>query len=148
MKRNGFTLIELLIVIAIIGILASLILASVATSRKKARDASVKNAVSQIRWQAEIAYDSLGGSYEDWTQVSEIQTELGILTAEIEKQHKQANIVTIRETQIQNYCVSVPQVLNSNKYYCLDASGILKNTGSACPADPNEDGDPIFKCPS
>ncbi len=115
MKRNGFTLIELLIVIAIIGILASLILASVATSRKKARDASVKNAVSQIRWQAEIAYDRPGGSYEEGTQASEIQTEWVMLTAENKHQHKKQNIDTTRKKQTNKYCIRIHHIHTSNK---------------------------------
>jgi prepilin-type N-terminal cleavage/methylation domain-containing protein len=61
--RRGFTLIELLVVIAIIGILSSVVLASLNTARSKGNDASIKTAFSTIRKQVEIDYDNLGGSY-------------------------------------------------------------------------------------
>lgn len=49
-KRNkGFTLIELLVVIAIIGILSSVVLASLNSARKKARDSRRASDLRQIQ---------------------------------------------------------------------------------------------------
>lgn len=58
LKNNaGFTLIELLIVIAIIGILASFILANMAESRAQARDAERLNDMKQIQVALELYYN-------------------------------------------------------------------------------------------
>lgn len=56
-NSKGFTLIELLVVIAIIGILSSVVLASLNTARGKGSDAAIKANLAQIRAQAEIVYD-------------------------------------------------------------------------------------------
>jgi prepilin-type N-terminal cleavage/methylation domain-containing protein len=59
-KQKGFTLIELLVVIAIIGILSSVVLASLNTARGKGSDAAVKSAMSSLQAQAAIYYDGAG----------------------------------------------------------------------------------------
>jgi prepilin-type N-terminal cleavage/methylation domain-containing protein len=61
-KNKGFTLIELLVVIAIIGVLSSVVLASLTTARGKGADASIKTNLANIRAQAEMLYDT-NGSY-------------------------------------------------------------------------------------
>jgi prepilin-type N-terminal cleavage/methylation domain-containing protein len=65
MKRleRGFTLIELLVVIAIIGILSSIVLASLNTARAKGADAATKSNLDSARAQAELYYDSNTQSY-------------------------------------------------------------------------------------
>ncbi|MEY2664783.1 MAG: hypothetical protein RIT04_591 [Candidatus Parcubacteria bacterium] len=53
---RGFTLIELLVVISIIGILSSVVLASVAQARAGARDAARTQAVREVRNALELYY--------------------------------------------------------------------------------------------
>ncbi len=63
-KTKGFTLIELLVVIAIIGILSSVVLASLNTAREKSRDAKRVSDIKQIQLALELYFDS-NGEYPD-----------------------------------------------------------------------------------
>lgn len=61
-KRNkGFTLIELLVVIAIIGILSSVVLASLNSARQKSRDAKRISDIKQLQLALELSFDDNNG---------------------------------------------------------------------------------------
>jgi prepilin-type N-terminal cleavage/methylation domain-containing protein len=55
---RGFTLIELLVVIAIIGVLSSVVLASLSAARQKSRDAKRVAEVTQIGRALDLYYDA------------------------------------------------------------------------------------------
>jgi prepilin-type N-terminal cleavage/methylation domain-containing protein len=58
--KRGFTLIELLVVIAIIGILSSVVLASLNSARQKSRDAKRTSDIRQMQLAFELFFDSCG----------------------------------------------------------------------------------------
>lgn len=77
MKNNtnhsrAFTLIELLVVIAIIGILSSVVLASISSARQSARESSIISSLNNSRSQAEL-YRNNNSSYADLCSNPKIQ---------------------------------------------------------------------------
>ncbi|MEX0650370.1 MAG: type II secretion system protein [Candidatus Andersenbacteria bacterium] len=155
---RGFTLIELLIVIAIIGILAVLVISAANRSRDKAYDRAVQSALGQLRWQAEIAYDNSGGTYQDWVVDEKIQEQVYILLDTIDENLSDPATncgdytscpgdyqAILRYSQEQDYCISAPK-RSSAGYFCLDHTGTVSESQSACP-DYNENGDPLL-CPA
>jgi prepilin-type N-terminal cleavage/methylation domain-containing protein len=59
-SHKGFTLIEILVVIAIIGLLTSIIIVNIRQATTKARDAKRISEIRQIRLAIELYYDAMG----------------------------------------------------------------------------------------
>lgn len=111
-KKKGFTLIELLVVIAIIGILAAIVLVSLAGARTKARDARIQADIGQIRAVAEIHYNDYGYAYDG---------DGGLCAA--------SDYVTLRDDIIVQKDQTV-QCWNSAGNYCVSAN--LAGGGDIC----------------
>src|SRR3989344_4206475 len=65
--RKGFTIMELMVVIAIIGIFASIVLVPLNNARNKGKNASAKTSMSDIRIFANIFQIDNGYSYKNST---------------------------------------------------------------------------------
>jgi len=130
----GFTLIELLVVIAIIGILAALVFAVADSSRDKANDTRIRNDIRQIRWLAEIVYNSQNASFLEWTAHPDIQTSLNILTNDLQDVGLSSSDIIMRDSEVGQYCISAPLKSNPGRYYCADASAEFKLSPSPCPS--------------
>jgi len=62
-RVEGFTLIEMLVVIAIIGLLSSVVLVALGPSRNKAKDARIVSDINQIRAVMETLFVPTSGTY-------------------------------------------------------------------------------------
>ena len=77
--HKGFTLIELLVVIAIIGVLSSVVLASLNTARSRANDAKRVSDLRQLVTALEL-YRSSNPTYPDHASDTQVDTSLsGVL---------------------------------------------------------------------
>jgi len=129
-KNNGFTLIELLVVIAIIGILSSIVLASLNTSRGKGNDAKVKAQLSGLRSSAEVYYDSngdYGGAVtSDCADGMFADTASGVATYTNTDNYPTGTVITCNSTDTA-YAVSglLPGAATTTSW-CVDSSGNSK----------------------
>ena len=58
--KKGFTLIELLVVVAIISLLSSVVMTSLSSARKKAKDSAIKEAAHQFTTLMALNYNDYG----------------------------------------------------------------------------------------
>lgn len=143
-SQKGFTLIELLVVIAIIGILSSVVLASLNTARSKGSDAAIKSNMANIRPQAEIIYDSQGAYGDGVGTQAAVAHPLGACATTAETLFANPTIagqVAAADSASGglNACASiltsggawaVAQQLKSNslEVWCVDSTGRAKST--------------------
>jgi prepilin-type N-terminal cleavage/methylation domain-containing protein len=142
-KNSGFTLIELLIVIAIIGILASVVLSSLNTARTKAIDVNIKSNLANARAQAQIFYDIGSKFYTDDTNnvCLSAQGIYDVITAAHVSATTTASITNGNQTATTTNCNAAPEtwaaqvplkqpnLINGTSgvdYYCVDNSGASK----------------------
>lgn len=139
-KSSGFTLIELLVVIAIIGILSSVVLASLSTARERGNDASVKSNLNTIRTQAELYYMTTGSnSYGSQTWVSGAATSCtgGMFSnstvakalATADSANGAGNVDCIAGSTYYVAAAALP----SGGYWCVDHTGVGKSYATALP---------------
>ena len=123
--QKGFTLIELLVVIAIIGILSSVVLASLNTARDKGADAAIKSNINNLRAQAEMIYDSKGDYNLVW---SDATMNKGVSNADSANGGSKAVSKSAAST---TFWAASAELKTSTEWYCVDSSGFAGTTTSA-----------------
>jgi len=149
MKNKGFTLIELLVVIAIIGILSSVVLASLNSARAKGADAAIKSNLANIRPQAEIYYDEEGryslaavapgacvttgnsanSLFADTTVMGQIAA------AKAASGSTSLNACSTAITDGGSWAVAQQLKSDSAVAWCVDATGVAKEVALTAPID-------------
>ncbi len=116
--KKGFTLIELLVVIAIIGILSSVVLASLNSARNKGADAAIKSTLANARAQAELYYDNNGQKYDSvctaTTGIAHMKSSLEGLTTGV--------VCTTAATS--TWAMSATLKSDTSKNWCVDSTGV------------------------
>jgi len=139
-RKRGFTLIELLVVIAIIGILSSVVLASLNTARGKGNDAKVKANLSGLRTAAEIYYDNVGGNYGTATDSCAAgMFGNAVLTPYVTSANYPGSPALSCHSSGSAYAVSVP-LTTAGQHWCVDSVGSSKQIGAAL-------GNGVVACP-
>jgi len=146
-STRGFTLIELLVVIAIIGILSSVVLASLNTARDRATNVNIQSNLANTRAEAELFY-SFGNTYEgvcaltgtstigDSIQAADVSFDG---TAPIYDDAEAADVANGQcHDSAAAWAATVP-LKNSDGYFCVDNNGQATTTTAL--------GANVFTCP-
>lgn len=137
--QKGFTLIELLVVIAIIGILSSIVLASLSSARTKGEDAAIQSTLSNMRAQAELFYNDQTPNSYGTTQVGAAAScdgtvstlfsatgGLGTLAAGLVSRAGTGATKTVCMSNGSEWVAAAVLKSAATSAYCVDSTGVSK----------------------
>ncbi len=129
-SKGGFTLIEMLVVVAIIGLLSSVILTALGPAKNKAKDARIMQEVNQVRSLAETMYNGTYAGLQELPAQTIADPNLSQLATDITSEGGALNIIKSSDERTYlafsqlNTTVTDPTTQTQvTQYYCVDSSG-------------------------
>ena len=122
---------ELLIVIAIIGLLASVVLLRYPFTIERVKDSRVISDLSQFRTQAGILYTASNESYQEVANCSIISSVCYCADPDLDALCKDAqdysdqDLVIFVNSDLKGYCIFA-HLQDYDEYYCIDGAGHIK----------------------
>lgn len=129
-SKGGFTLIEMLVVVAIIGLLSSVILTALGPAKNKAKDARIMQEVNQVRSLAETMYNGTYAELPELPAQTIANPNLSQLAADITSEGGALNIIKSSDqrtylafSQLTTTVTDPTTQTQVTQYYCVDSSG-------------------------
>jgi prepilin-type N-terminal cleavage/methylation domain-containing protein len=133
-NTRGFTLIELLVVIAIIGILSSVVLASLNTARADARDAQRSQDMQQLQTAIELCASGMG----DYTNCDNPAESPGL-----------GDYIQSVPTDPSSSGTSTPYTITTSRYgYCIgtgEFEGTIPANHTGCTSGASQGGGKVYE---
>lgn len=139
---KGFTLVELLVVVAILGVLTSIVLVSLTTANSRGKDGAVRENMANLRTQGQLYYNdnsNYGSNGSNPVNSADCTSGIGGTVFSDTRITKQIAAITFANGGGGVVCnvaafgagYAMSAKLPSGNYFCIDSNGVGKMESSA-----------------
>lgn len=125
-SKKGFTLMELLVVVAIIGVLVSVVSVFLTTARKRGGDSAIKEQVAALRSQAELYALSNNNSYVNLFTNNNTWASADIAVQAILTSIAKQTIVFSAGSSVSAWAAQAQLKEDATNYVCIDSTNVVK----------------------